>query len=403
MPLVTRRALQNATLAAASLLATLFVLEGLARLARGSGGQGKEAGTIALYTEYDPVLGWWKRPGGRATFSRHEYTVEVVMNSHGLRDAERAYQAAPGTFRILALGDSFIEAYSVPQQAMLTQVLEASLSRKGCRVEAINGGTAAYSADQEYLFYATEGVKYSPQVVIVFFSSNDVLFNGMDSQFGSPKPLLAEKDGRLVVVNAPVSKPPGSTPAPPASAPSEPAGSALFAWIEGSLLRGAPRAYNRLSALGLWSSIRPTTPHLQLKVYKKEDLPEIEHGWRQTALILGALAVDVEARGGRFLVAYVPSRMEVRDRDWELTQLRYGMDERWDRGRARTRLKQIARAAGFPVLDLTAALRAAERGALGGPYYLQDGHWNALGHRVAAAEVEGYLRREKWKPDCVSD
>jgi hypothetical protein len=224
----------------------------------------------------------------------------------------------------------------------------------------------------------------------------------MDSQFGSPKPLLAEKDGRLVVVNAPVAKPPDS-PAPSAAESSaEPTGSALFAWIESSLLRGAPRTYNRLASLGLWPPIRPTTPHLQLKVYKKKDLPEIEEGWKQTALIFGALARDVEARGGHFLVAYVPSRMEVRDRDWELTQLRYGMDERWDRERARLRLEQIGQAAGFRVLDLTPALRAADRGILGGPYYLQDGHWNALGHRVAAGEVERFLRREKWKPDCAS-
>lgn len=326
-----------------------------------------------------------------------------MINSHGLRDAERAYPSAPGTFRILALGDSFVEAYSVPLHETLTQVLEKSLSRRGCPVEAINGGTAAYSTDQEYLFYATEGVKYSPAVVIVFFYSNDVLFNGLDSQFGSPKPLLAEKDGRLVVSNAPVPKPPVSAPPPAAASTPEAEGSALFAWIESSLLRGAPRTYNRLAALGLWPPIRSTTPHLQLKVYKKKDLPEIEDGWRQTALILGALARDVEAKGARLLVAYVPSRMEVRDRDWELTQMRYGMDERWDRDRVRARLAEIAKSVGFPVLDLTPALRAAERGILGGPYYVQDGHWNALGHQVAAGEVERFLRREKWRPDCAAD
>ena len=93
----------------------------------------------------------------------------------------------------------------------------------------------------------------------------------------------------------------------------------------------------------------------------------------------------------------------MRDRDWELTQRAYGMDdEGWDRTLVRQRLVGLAGRLGVPLLDLTPALRAAERGILGGPYYAYDPHWNALGHQVVAAELVRFLREEGWLPACAA-
>jgi len=141
---------------------------------------------------------------------------------------------------------------------------------------------------------------------------------------------------------------------------------------------------------------------LEMRVYQRSRIPEIEGAWQKTALLLDALASEVESNGSRLLVVYVPNRMEVNERAWQLSQVRYGMDDAgWDRGLVLRRLRQIARLGDFPVLDLTPALREADRGFLGGPYYVQDGHWNALGHRVAAEEVDRWLREEGWLGSCA--
>src|SRR5688572_3037601 len=113
-------ALTRPALVLVSVAVTLAVLEGTARLLLPADVQGKEAGTIALYTEHDPLLGWRKKPGAKAVFNRREYTVEVAINSLGLRDVERPYAAPASTFRVLALGDSFVEAYSVPLTECVT-------------------------------------------------------------------------------------------------------------------------------------------------------------------------------------------------------------------------------------------------------------------------------------------
>ena len=101
-------------------------------------------------------------------------------------------------------------------------------------------------------------------------------------------------------------------------------------------------------------------------------------------------------------MVYVPSRFEVSDRDWELTRLAYDMDEKqWERGLVARRFAEIGAFAGFPVHDLTADLRAESRGLLGEPYFVYDGHWNATGHRAAAASVERFLRERGWLPACA--
>jgi len=242
------RAAAKLGLAAASIGLTLLALEGLVRLLAPQG-RGKEERTIALYTEHDQLLGWRKRPGARATLHRRDYTVDVAINSRGLRDVERTYESP--AFRILALGDSFVEGYSVPLEATVTRVLEVSLSRPDCPVEVLNGGSAAWSTDQELLFYRSDGARYGSKVVALFFYFNDVLFNDCDRYFGNPKPrLVVGSNGSLTLTGVPVPSWPAPAGADPSSEPEpEPqGGSALLSFTANRLRIGVPRVYNRLAA-----------------------------------------------------------------------------------------------------------------------------------------------------------
>src|SRR5688500_13225512 len=247
-----RALLLNTGLATASVAIMLGVLEIAARVAERSRGGGKERDEASRYVEHDPRLGWRKKPGARVRYDRREYSVEVAVNANGLRDPERPY-SAPGTFRVVALGDSFVEGYTVEIPQTVTQVLEQSLRAPGCPVEVLNAGTAAYSTDQEYLFYLDQGVRYSPQVVLLFAYYNDILWNTAVNYFGSPKPLLVPQGGQLVLSNDPVPAPyRGPTPPPPPPPPAPKLRSAAYEWTKDRLARGAPRAFNALARLGLW-------------------------------------------------------------------------------------------------------------------------------------------------------
>ena len=388
-------------LALGSVALVLLVLEGVARVARNRV-SGKGALTVDRYMEPDAMLGWRKKPGVRASFHEPEYQTEVVINSLGLRDPERPYEGT-GAFRILALGDSFVEGYTVPMEKTVTQTLEASLKDRGCSAEVLNGGTAGYSTDQEYLFYATEGARYAPKIVLLFFYFNDVLYNVRPTySSGDPKPLLVEQGDRLIVQNLPVPPPRPAPEAAPDPAPDHSGGSALLEWVSGRLRRSTPGLYNRLAWFGLWAPVKHKPPPEQYEVYRRTASPEIKAAWTATEMILSALAREVQQKDARLLIVYVPSRMEVSDRSWAATQFEYGMKEaHWDRGAVRARLQKIADRIPVPVLDLTAPLRAAEHGALGGPYFVQDGHWNAVGHAVAARAVGEDLRGLGWLGGCT--
>jgi hypothetical protein len=399
-----RELLLRLALVGMSLVVGLLLLEGAARVLRLVQRPGKEAQEKDVYHEYDPLLGWRKRAGASVTYRRREYTVEVKINSHGQRDSERACEKAPGVFRVLALGDSFLEAYTVASERMVTRVLEASLAKGGCRAEVLNAGTAGYSTDQEYLYYASEGVKLSPDVVVLFFFYNDILYTDRQDYFGQPKPVFEARREGLVLHRYPVRLKPKEVP-PAREAPDEgkrgTGGSALLELLSDRLWYGAPRAYNALARLGLWAPMSVARPRLELLVYDRRTIPELEDAWSKVGAVLARLVRETAANGTRFVVAYIPSRMEVQDKSWELTRVLYRLGENdWDRGKVLAKLRQIGGDVGFPVLDLTPGLRAAELGAFGTTYFTYDGHWNATGHRVVAETVERFLREKGWLPAC---
>jgi hypothetical protein len=401
-----REALLRLALACVSLVVTLLLLEGAARVVRYVQRPGKEAGEKDVYHEYDPLLGWRKKAGATVTYRRREYTVEVSINSHGQRDSERACEKAPGVFRVLALGDSFLEAYTVASEQMATRVLETSLAKRGCRAEVLNAGTAGYSTDQEYLYYASEGVKFSPDVVVLFFFYNDIVYTDRQDYFGQPKPVFEMRKEGLVLHRYPVRRKPKEAAAAreAATVDGKDGGgpSALLELLSDRLWYGAPRAYNALARLGLWDPMPKAQPRLELLVYDRRTIPQIEDAWSKVAAVLARLQAETAASGTRLVVAYVPSRMEVQDRSWELTRALYRLGERdWDRGKVLAKLREIGAEAGFPVLDLTPGLRAAERGPFGTSYFTYDGHWNATGHRVVAGTVEAFLREKDWLASCA--
>jgi len=269
----------------------------------------------------------------------------------------------------------------------VARALERDLRRDGCTAEVVNGGTVGYSTDQEYLFYRDEGVSYSPRVVVLLFYYNDILYNARGAVPGGvPKPLFTFTGGQARVKNYPL------PPAPP-TRPDRPwRGSVALTFFRERLRDGAPRLYDALARLRFWSPIRPGDVPLEMQVYDRQPPEPVAQAWLQTEHLLALLQREVTAHGAQLVVAYVPSKMEVSRRDWELTRRRYRIDESfWDRGLVARRLQAAGQRLGVPVLDLTDGMWAEH----GRAYFAQGGHWNARGHAVAAEEIARFLQDTK--------
>jgi hypothetical protein len=370
------------------------VLRVLARQTRG----GKEQRERSRYTEYDPVLGWRKTPGADVVYDRREYHVEYRVNRQGLRGPDRPYAKPPGVARVLALGDSFVEAFMVEDAQTVTARTEASLAARGCRVEVINGGTVGYSTDQEYLFYRDEGRKYAPDVVVVFVYQNDIPYLAIGEYLGYPKPQLDFSTDPPTVANEPV--PRYEAPALAEAAAPEPVPSFVLEFVKNALERTSARTYNRLARAGLWAPLRQLPINDEIQLFHVPELGHLRPAWSAFTWTLQTLNKAVAAAGARLVVAYIPGRMEVSPRTWELTEARYGMDPKeYDATAIANRVRYITGRVGIPSIDLTEPLARAN-GILEPTYFQTDSHWNARGQDVAGQALADFLAQSGSLPAC---
>lgn len=153
-----------------------------------------------LHTHHDPDLGWANIPGVRIE-DMYGPGVWLQTNGQGFR-AERDYskQVPPGHLRVVCSGDSFTLGYGVAND----QTWCARLEDLDPRFETVNMGQGGYGVDQAYLWYRRDGTRLDHDVHIFAFIFDD--FHRMQERafLGYEKPVLAIRDGELVVDNVPV-------------------------------------------------------------------------------------------------------------------------------------------------------------------------------------------------------
>jgi len=145
----------------------------------------------------DDILHLKLRPNTQVIATTSDFSVIYRINSKGIRDKEYPYAKPKGKVRILAFGDSFTFGEGVEYGKRFTDIPESY----NPDLEIINFGVPGWGIDQELIYLATEGLKYSPDYVVIFISqvvierhSTDIIRSGS------------------VVLSDIVSKPPTSNP-----------------------------------------------------------------------------------------------------------------------------------------------------------------------------------------------
>lgn len=95
-------------------------------------------------------------------------------NAQGFRDDENyKHEKPPGQRRILMLGDSQTQGFEVRQAATFAKRLERRLRDKGMSVQVLNTGMSGFGTAEELMFLQHEGMKYSPDAIVLAFFAND--------------------------------------------------------------------------------------------------------------------------------------------------------------------------------------------------------------------------------------
>lgn len=115
-------------------------------------------------------------PGAEGFSVTREWKVPYFVNSLGLRDREYSEEKIPGSFRILMMGDSFVEGYGVNIEDTFVKILENMLANEYSdkKFEVINCGIASYSPLLEYLFLVNKGLRLRADMVILFYDFGDL-------------------------------------------------------------------------------------------------------------------------------------------------------------------------------------------------------------------------------------
>lgn len=131
--------------------------------------------TVSLYNDK-----LFKLPPHLSFMNFNENKNLVVTNNLGFHDRER--QATNDKYRILVLGDSFVEGRQVKTENLFTSLLEQKLSSEGRRVEVINAGVQATGTGYQYELWK-EFIEPSVKVdhlVLCFFMGNDLIDNNSE-------------------------------------------------------------------------------------------------------------------------------------------------------------------------------------------------------------------------------
>ena len=342
------------------------------------------------YGHYHPAnySGWIKRD---------EYVVHIQTNAERQRGPAVPFGRTPGTFRILVLGDSFVEAVQVAEHERFLARLQEQLNANGgpIRYELIDGGCGGWGAVQELLYLQEEGSRYQPDLVLLaFFVGNDVHNNSLELELegnanAALKPYFERQPGGDLAL---------LQPDPPPATGAERVGfflrerSALYNVVESGVLQ-------KLSLDDLWASVRDLDGQVELAiretdVYATRLDPRWRAAWSLTDTLLGRIEAEATAQGARFGLMIVPTRAQVIPEAWrQLTGSNEGRDRAFDPMQPNTMLAGIAGRTSTPLLDLTPAFREIARQRGTAPlYFARDQHWTAAGHDLAARQMADWLR-----------
>lgn len=135
---------------------------------------------------FDKRFGWEAKPNAAIThLDEHGEPFTETYNADGFRGKDRVVAKSANVFRIVAMGDSLVQSFSVRQVHSWPEVLERklvdsqSLPQGKNLVEVMNGGIGAYASCQVLPRFKHRVEKYRPDLVVLHVGWNDICLTAL--------------------------------------------------------------------------------------------------------------------------------------------------------------------------------------------------------------------------------
>lgn len=324
-----------------------------------------------------------------------EFSVEYRVNNLGLRGENFSEMKPENEYRILFLGDSFIEGIGVDQAETISQKTEDKIKElNGKKIRAINAGVSAYSPILEYLYLKYRGIKLSPDLVAVNLFMND--FNDDRSYLQKTH---YDDNGEIAGVYVELKQ----------HLPSW-----LIQYLEGRsfsyyIFKQNERQLWKLKGkITAWLKGEPAPDYAKSGVDFVEGDPDrdpfaitrdtpdetFEELFNPTADILLDLNKFLVDKNVPLVLVVIPAGHQVGDSQWAAGRREMHIEEGEFPDKIFRRLAEFSGNNGIHFLDLTPGLRKyLEDNPSSQLYFDSDGHFSPLGHEVAADILTDFIKR----------
>ncbi len=334
-----------------------------------------------------------------------------MLNSRGLRTPEYEREPAPGTYRVVVIGDSFAYASGgTPYGFHWPYLTGVGLAEARSEpVEVVNLGAPGVGAAFYYRMWQLEGSKLgADQVVLSLFLGNDLTDEqGMKAELGGERSLLDRLVLRSLAVRAARalvllqgleesgSEPESELSGDSAGGPVAPAGSVP------TPSESSEQPVGGYEVMAYRENFDPERPTMRPKVYMqttfdrmrvamKRNRRAVDDRMGRIFAALGAIRDEVEAAGGRFTVMLIPDEYQVSESLRRVVLERLGtLPEDYDLRQPQDVALEWCESTGIDCLDLLPALDQASRDAR--QYKPRDTHWNYAGNALAARVLLDHL------------
>ena len=301
----------------------------------------------------------------------HQQTVRT--NSLGMRDREHTLEPADDAFRVLLLGDSFMEALQVDFEESFPSLLEQRLQEAMKRpVDVINAGVSGWGTDDQLTYLTRYGLPLEPDLVLVAITLHNDVSDNLRRTFHELRegalhrkprqeiPLL-----RYVLLRA-----------------------RIFLASNSHLYQLAHRAWqtreHRAKATNLNSHVA--------QLMRREPDEQTREGWELTFRLLEETRRTAAGAGADTAVFLIPLSMQLSEARLEKFRLRHGIEPDAIHPEApQVAMREWAAGTDWNLIDLLPAFRQAAQASPERLYLKSDGHWTPRGHRLAAEQVTPHL------------
>jgi len=333
-------------------------------------------------------------PNQQSRWVNEDYDVEILTNNAGFHDVDHTIEKPEGMYRIVVLGDSYVEALQVSLEEGFTQRLERNLSTwvTGRRVEVINLGVSGSGPAQYYRTLDRKGLAYRPDLVLMaVLPDNDFRDSYQELSGAVFKPYYSIRvDGTLDYIPPDVSglgthlRPLLRRSAFLHLVRQAVTSMPVENWLANAGLLAPAGAKNQYSA----HSMIPEDWY----VYVADPPEPWPAAYRVTLRMIKESSELAARHGAVFLVMLLASPQTVEDR-WEEALRRYpgASHFTWDFRRPYREISRIGEQSGFKVINLLESFQKDYHESRRSHSWPHDGHWNQDGHRLAADVVSRYL------------